>query len=1033
MIGLDKHEDLQVLNENVLPRRAYYIPASKPMGPLVRDREQSDRIQMLNGPWWFHYFPSPYDVPEQFYLGEGLEDGYVQTPVPSVWQNHGFDSHQYTNIRYPIPLDPPTVPQENPTGAYIRDFEHLPDLDAPRVYLNFEGVDCCFYVWINGTYVGYSQISHATSEFEVTDLLTPGTNRLAVLVLKWGVGTYLEDQDKFRTSGIIRDVYLLSRPTSAVFDYFTTTDLQPGSASVSVRGSFSGDPARTSLTLQDAEGQVLATGELAPAVDGEYSHKAELEIVDPHLWTAEDPYLYTLTIATESEAIVDRVGIREICTDGSVLKINGEDIKLRGANRHDSDPVTGPVISLDQLMVDLTLMKQHNFNAIRSAHYPNSPYFYQLCDELGFYVMNEADNESHGTQLQYLKDGSFENQVAHWNERIADNPDFSAPTMDRMQACVRREKNRPSVVMWSAGNEGGYGVTFEEALRWTKNYDPSRLTVYESSFYDDKKRKYDYSVIDIYSRMYPALSEVQEYLESDPDKPFLLLEYAHAMGNGPGDFQDYLQVIESDRRMCGGFVWEWTDHAIYKGDTEDGRPIYYYGGDHGEVIHDGNFCVDGLVSPDRQPHLSLKEFANVHRPVRVEGFDQDTGELILRNNLDFTDLQSFVDLTYEVSQDGTVVSEGASEILTSIPARATGSVRLPISIPDSGRCYLKVTSHLHQDSELLEAGHVLGFDEVPLRVPDPRNQDALKLLEVAKTGPLQVHHNDRFITIAGDGFEYVLDRTNGLFKTLSVAGQDLLTGPMEVNIWRAPTDNDMNIRLEWERAQYPHAKARAYSTDYSVNKDEVVVTSSMGLLAPSVQRIAQMETTWTVDRSGAISFDMRVRRDTEFPMLPRFGLRLFLDGAFDQVTYFGLGPFESYPDKHRASSHGRYSATVMDLHVDYLKPQENGSHHDCDYVMVSSPDGTFAAVGEKTFSFSASPYTQEQLTETKHNVELRPSGDTVLCLDYTQNGIGSNSCGPDLLEKYRLDEAAFNFSLTLLPTTRSDLTNTMERKAYRHE
>lgn len=1020
MITPRHHENLQVVNENILPRRAYYVPASRPMGPLVRDREQSDRLQMLNGPWWFQYFESTYDVPEQFYLGDDLADAYGEVPVPSVWQNLGFDSHQYTNIRYPIPLDPPHVPQENPCGAYIRDFDYAPDPDAPRVHLNFEGVDSCYYVWLNGSYVGYSQISHATSEFDVTDLLVAGTNRLAVLVLKWGVGTYLEDQDKFRTSGIFRDVYLLQRPESAVFDYFTTTQLHPDRAVVHVRASFSGDPVPTRITLTDADGEPVAEADLrhAPA-DDEFTHGAELGIPAPHLWNAEDPYLYTLTIATEREAIVDRVGVREIQTNGNVVQVNGRHIRFRGVNRHDSDPVTGPVISLDQLMTDLRLMKQHNVNAIRSAHYPNSPYFYQLCDELGFYVMNEADNESHGTQAQYLADPSFPNQVLHWNERIADNPDFLPATMDRMQACVRREKNRPSVVMWSAGNECAYGITLEESLRWTKDYDPTRLTVYESSFYDDKKRKYDYSVIDIYSRMYPALTEVQDYLDSQPDKPFLLLEYCHAMGNGPGDFQDYLEVVESDPVMCGGFVWEWCDHAVHTGTTEDGRAIYYYGGDHGEIIHDGNFCVDGLVSPDRQPHVGLLEFANVHRPVRVAGFDQTTGELRLHNHLDFTDLAGTVSLSYEVTRDGELIEEGTIETLPTIPPRAVGSVNCNIPVPESGRCYLKVTYHSLVATELVPAGHVLGFDEVPLEVADPRNQTALELLPPDDQDPpaLDVQADERFITISGASFEYVLDRTDGLFKTMNVGGEPLLTRPMEVNIWRAPTDNDMYIKAKWYLAQYPHARARAYDTEYSVGPDGVTITSSMGLLAPAVQRIAALETVWHVSPAGAVHVDMTVRKDPEFPMFPRFGLRLFLDGAFDQVTYYGLGPHESYPDKHRASSHGRYSSSVPELHVDYLRPQENGSHHDCDYVIAHDDAArAIAAVGDQTFSFNASPYTQEQLADARRNVDLTGSGETVWCLDYAHNGIGSNSCGPELLEKYRLDAPEFRFALTLVPS-----------------
>ncbi|MDN5558805.1 MAG: DUF4981 domain-containing protein [Ruaniaceae bacterium] len=1019
MFVFNHHEDLQILNENVLPRRAYYVPASRPMGPLVRDRELSDRLHMLNGQWSFRYFESTYDVPEQFYLGEDLANGYEEIPVPSVWQNLGFDSHQYTNIRYPIPLDPPHVPQENPCGAYIRDFEYAPTPEAPRVHLNFEGVDSCYYVWLNGRYVGYSQISHATSEFDVTDLLVPGTNRLAVLVLKWGVGTYLEDQDKFRTSGIFRDVYLLERPESAIFDYFTTTQIHPDRAVVRVRASFTSEPIPARIALTDATGEPIAAAELEHTPDDdEYTHSAELEIPAPHLWNAEDPYLYTLTIETERETIVDRVGVRNVRTNGNVIQVNDQDIRFRGVNRHDSDPVTGPAINLDQLMTDLRMMKQHNVNAIRSSHYPNSPYFYQLCDELGFYVLDEADNESHGTQAQYLADLSFPNQVLHWNERIADNPDFLPASMDRMQACVRREKNRPSIVMWSAGNECAYGITFEESLRWTKEFDPSRLTVYESSFYDDKKRKYDYSVIDVYSRMYPALTEVQEYLDSQPDKPFLLLEYCHAMGNGPGDFEDYLEIIESNPAMCGGFVWEWCDHAVYKGTTEDGRAIYYYGGDHGEIIHDSNFCVDGLVSPDRQPHVGLLEFANVHRPVRAAGFNQATGELRLRNNLDFTNLAGLVSVSYEVTRDGEVIESGTIESLPSIPPRATGSVHCGITIPDSGRCYLTVTYHLIGATELVPAGHSLGFDEILLEVADPRNQAALKLLEADDdhSHALDVQADERFITISGGAFEYVLDRTNGLFRTMSVGGEPLLTRPMELNIWRAPTDNDMYIKEKWQLAQYPHARARAYSTECSVSPDGVTVTSSMALLAPAVQRIAQIDTVWHVSAAGAVHVDMTVRKDPEFPMFPRFGLRLFLDGTFDQVTYYGLGPFESYPDKHRASSHGRYSSTVLGLHVDYLRPQENGSHHDCDYVIAGNAARAIAAVGDGTFSFNASPYTQEQLDDATHNVDLAFSGETVWCLDYAQNGIGSNSCGPEVLEKYRLDAPEFRFALTLVPS-----------------
>lgn len=1012
------HLGLDVLHENVLPRRGYYIPASRPMGPLVADRDRSDRIQILSGQWQFRYFDSIYDVPERFFLlGNELAD-FITVAVPSVWQNLGFDHHQYSNIRYPIPLDPPHVPPDNPCGAYVCEFDYSPDPDAPRVHLNFEGVDSCHYVWLNGHYVGYSQISHATSEFDVTDLLVAGRNSLAVLVLKWCSGTYLEDQDKFRTSGIFRDVYLLKRPESVVFDYFTTTDLRADHAVVQVRATCLGAPTGARITIKDADDSVLATSVLEPTADDpDYTHRADLEIADPRWWSAEDPHLYTLLIETEHEVITDRVGIRRIQVDGNVVKLNGQPIKFKGINRHDFDPITGPVTSLDQLMVDLRGMKQNNFNAIRSSHYPNVPYFYQLCDEFGFYVMAEVDNESHGAQAQYLPDASFPNQVRHWNEPVADNPDFLGTTLDRTRACVHVQKNRPSIVFWSPGNECGYGLTFEEALRWMKEFDPTRLTVYESAYYDDGKRKYDYSNIDIYSRMYPPLSDVREYLAGNPDKPFMLLEYCHAMGNGPGDFEDYLEIVDNEPAMCGGFVWEWCDHAIYKGDADDGRAIYYYGGDHGEQIHDGNFCLDGLVYPDRRPHTGLWEFANVHRPVRVVGFDQGAGELRLQNKLDFTDLADHVNLGFEVTRDGEVVSTGTVESLPSIAPGAVRTINLDVSVPDTGKCYLKVSYRLAKATSLVPAGHLLGFDEIPLENADGRNQYAVRLLEATAdtSSAPQVSAGDRYLTIAGDSFEYVMDRTNGLFTTMRFCGEDFLTRPMEANIWRAPTDNDMYLKAKWVAAQYHLAQARAYRTDYSVGPDGVTVTSKMAIVAPVVQPIAYLDTVWQIDRCGVVRVDMSVRRGEGMPELPRFGLRLFLNAAMDQVTYCGLGPNESYPDKRRGCSYGKYAATVAQLHEDYIKPQENGSHDDCDYVVLSGGGRSITAVGQRTFSFNASHYTQEELTAKKHNFELVRSGNTVWCLDYAQNGIGSNSCGPEVLEKYRLDAAEFRFGLTLVP------------------
>ncbi|WP_454930974.1 glycoside hydrolase family 2 TIM barrel-domain containing protein [Actinomyces israelii] len=1033
------YEDLGVLHENTLPPRAYYLPASAPITPGPRARERSDRVHLLSGRWSFAYHPSIHELTEPFWGRDMPLEGMESVPVPSSWQHLGYDRHQYTNVRYPIPLDPPRVPQDNPCGVYLRDFEHTAVLEAPRTHLVFEGVDSCFYVWLNGVYVGYSQVSHATSEFDVTDVVEPGTNRLAVLVLKWCDGTYLEDQDKFRTSGIFRDVYLLSRPRAALADYVTTTSLSPGAAAVTVRASFRGGFAPTSLRLHDADGVLVADGAFAPAADGsELTHCAVLHVPDPHPWTPEDPYLYTLTMATDHEAITDRVGLREVNVVDAVLRLNGRPLTLRGVNRHDSDPVTGPAIGLEHMERDLALMKRHNINAVRSSHYPNDPRFYQLCDEYGFVVMSEADNESHGTQARMLADPSWASQVEHWNEPIADNPAWTEATLDRVRSCVVRERNRPCIISWSAGNECGYGCTFEAALAWMKRTDPTRVTHYESAYYRDSKRAYDYSNIDLYSRMYPSLEEVRDYLGSDPDKPFILVEYCHAMGNGPGDLEDYWQIILDDERACGGFVWEWCDHAVLAGTSPEGRPVYLYGGDHGEAVHDSNFCVDGLVSPDRVPHAGLLEFKNVQRPARVVGYDQERGLVTVRNDLDFTDLDQYATLSYELRCDGDVVESGPLEPPGPIPPHTAVTLACAPEVPDAGRCHLVVTSRLRRPAPLLEAGHELGFDEIPLANADPRHRAVAALGPVAGcagaaatvecSGSTAVEQDGCEVTLAGGDLAVVLDTRTGLPQSLRVDGRELLERPMELNIWRAPTDNDRHVREQWERAGYDRAAARAtrvYSARSAGQEGTVSLHADISVAADALQPALGVRAVWTVTRTGELAVRLRAHTSAGFPGLPRFGLRLFLPEAMQKVAYYGLGPGESYVDKRRSCRHSEFTTTVAELaaelHRSCIRPQESGSRADCEYVTLSDGALELTAVGLRPFSFNASPYTQEELTRTAHNVELAQCGSTVLCLDGAMAGIGSASCGPELRPEYRVDGGALGLDLVLLPLLSSPI------------
>ncbi|MBQ7838963.1 MAG: DUF4981 domain-containing protein [Lachnospiraceae bacterium] len=1010
------YEDLSVLHENTMPNRSYYIPASQMMHTPAECREESDRFCLLNGQWKFRYYDSIYDLQERFFEESFDVSTYEDVSVPGMWQNYGYDSHQYTNIRYPFPFDPPYVPQNNPCGAYVCEFEYQKCAQAPLAYLNFEGVDSCFYVWMNGKYVGYSQVSHSTSEFDVTAFLAEGKNRLAVLVLKWCDGSYMEDQDKFRMSGIFRDVYLLKRPKQHIRDYFIKTSHTDDKASIKAEISYLHHVVPTRVTLYNAEGRIVGIHQAEEGNDAIGSRDIQIDITAPVLWNPENPYLYTMTFETENEVITERVGIREIHIENKVVYFNGKPIIFRGVNRHDSDPVTGFVISMDQMKKDLQMMKLHNFNAIRSSHYPNAPFFYQLCDAYGFFVVDEADNESHGPSEIYYEDNEFENKAKRWNETISDNPDFIESTLDRIERCVQRDKNRPCIVIWSMGNECAYGCTFEAALKWTKEFDETRLTHFESARYHSDKRKYDFSNLDLFSRMYPAFEEMDEYLESDPDKPFILIEYCHSMGNGPGDLEDYFEYFQKQEIMCGGFVWEWCDHAIAHGQAQDGRTIYYYGGDHGEDVHDSNFCMDGLVYPDRRPHTGLLEYKNVYRPVRVEAFDQKKGELTLHNYLDFSNTKDSIRIEYEVNCDGKIVKEGKLDDISIEPQQSV-IVQLPVGVPEKGRAFLKLSYFSKKATVLVPQGHLLGFDEVVLDNADGRNQIAVEALShcCKAKKEIVVEENDPLIFLSGENFRYCLDKRTGLFTRLVYAGIDQITRPMEVNIWRAPTDNDMYIKQEWYRARYDKTSVRAYDAAVERKEGWVEIHCHMSMAADTVQKILDMNTVWTVHENGEIGLFTSVKRYPEFPMLPRFGLRLFLDQSFDRVTYYGMGPMESYCDKHRASSHGIYSAQVKDMHEDYIKPQENGSHYDCSYVITEGNEVGLAAFSEKTFSFNASIYTQEELTAKKHNFELNPCGNTVLCLDYAQNGIGSNSCGPVLSKKYRLEEKEFSFAVRLVP------------------
>lgn len=577
------YENLSTLHVGTMDNRCWYVPK--------QDGRES-QILLSGDDWKFAWYPSVEEVPEHFWEKDLEKEGFINMEVPSCWQMKGFGQKQYTNVRYPIPYDPPYAPGENPSGAYVKDFTLTEKEVNERQFLYFEGVDSCFYVWINGEFVGYSQVSHSPSEFEITGKTKAGSNRMAVLVLKWCDGTYLEDQDKLRFSGIFRDVELVLRPQEFVHDFTVQTPVaEDGSAEVMVRfDRVEGDP-EINCTLTDAEGK-----EIGRAVSN--GENIAIPVAAPVLWNAEQPYLYTLTLQAGAETIEQKVGIRWISVEEGKILINGKQVKFRGVNRHDSNPYTGATVTREDVIRDLQLMKESNVNAIRTSHYPNAPYFPELCSEYGFYMIAEADLESHGVGTLYTNDGhdcmGYIAQDDAWAESI----------LDRQKRNVIRDKNQSAVIFWSLGNESGYGGNFEDAGRWVKAYDPTRLLHYEASIYDSAGYHNDVSMLDVMSRMYADTEWVKEYCEDRRmRKPFIQCEFIHAMGNGPGDIHDYMELMYKYDKFCGGFVWEWCDHATWEGKAADGRDIFHYGGDAGEFPHDGNFCMDGLVYPDRRPQI----------------------------------------------------------------------------------------------------------------------------------------------------------------------------------------------------------------------------------------------------------------------------------------------------------------------------------------------------------------------------------------------------------------------------------------------
>ena len=1003
---VDKYwEDPDILHVNTLKPRAYYMPYSDKESAQKAHRQESPFYHDLNGIWSFIYYPSVWDVKDDFYTSRYSTEGLDKIPVPSNWQMHGYDIPNYTNVNYPYPCDPPYVPNDDPAGIYIRDFE-LSKHTQKEYHLNFEGVDSCFYVWINGNFTGYSQVSHMTSEFDISDYLVEGTNRIAVMVLKWCDGSYLEDQDMWRLSGIFRDVYILERDKVHIRDVHIKPELDKDMHNALVSCEFSmstNEPVMIGLRAEDIKGRQIAAGEKEISGSG----IMEFIIKAPELWSAETPYLYSLFISCKSEMICQKTGIRKIEIIDSVICVNDRPIKLKGVNRHDSHPVLGHVTPPEHMINDLLLMKKHNINAIRTSHYPNDPRFYEYCDELGFYVIDEADLETHGAD------------AAGDPNLISNDPRFKDAYLDRMIRMVNRDKNRACVIIWSLGNESGYGMNHVEMAKWTKAEDPTRLVHYERAFSVDEKilkrdGMTDTSCLDIVSKMYPPLVWIEDvFLKDENEKrPLILCEYSHAMGNGPGDLNDYWKLFYAHSNIAGGFVWEWTDHGILS-KTKDGIEYYAYGGDLGDEPNDGNFCIDGLVYPDRRVHTGLLELKNVLSPVRAEAEDIKNGVIVIKNMRDFISLDDLY-ISWRIEKDGVMIKEGSIDC-DDIPARSSKTVRLPYDVKefDPGKYYLIISAKLKQNCIFAQKDYIMGFDqfEIPCRINEEIKPSDLGCLTFTET--------DRLIKINGDKFEYIVDKRCGMISSIIFDGSVLLSNCPVFNIWRAPLDNDRRIRTKWEQEGYDKARMHVYSVRISDNdENSIAIMTEYSLGSYAKKPIIRGTVLWTVYGSGQITMETKVKVRDELPYLPRFGLMLQMSGENRHVEYFGYGPHESYIDKRQSTIKSRYKSNVEDMFEDYIMPQENSSHYDTQWVSVTNSKGSgLTFVSDKSFSFNASNYYPSDITAANHTYELVRRPETIICIDHMMSGVGSASCGPELLEKYRLDQKEIDFKVSIKPAT----------------
>ena len=1028
-------QDEQLNAMNRLPAHATTASYPSMEAALAGDTSATNRVKSLNGTWRFSFTPNLSEAPTPPF-GEGASSAdWDEITVPANWELEGFGTPIYVNIQYPFsPVDPPVVPTEgNPVGTYQRTFQVPERWDGQRMILRFGGVSSAFYVWVNGRKVGYSEDSRLPAEFDVTSTVEPGSeNTVTVQVLRWSDGSYLEDQDHWRLSGLHRDVSIRTRPEAHVSDFAVRTDLDSAyrDAELQIRPELANETGRdlegwqVTARLFDPDEQAVLDEPLSvdatEIADERYPQRGNVdfalmsaEIENPEKWSAESPTLYTLVLALEDstgavvEATRTEIGFREIEIADGQFMVNGEPVRLRGVNRHDHDERTGKTVTREDMIEDIRLMKRFNVNAVRSAHYPNNREWYRLADRYGLYVIDEANLETHAL-----------------GGELSNEPTWSGAFLERAVRMVERTKNHPSIVIWSLGNEAGSGPNHASMAEWIHYHDPTRPIHYEGAqdFVTTDGRETDPTYVDVLSRMYATPSQTETLAETDPSgRPVMLCEYAHSMGNSTGNLQRYWDVVRSQPRVFGAFIWDWIDQGLVE-TAPDGEEYWAYGGDFGDHPNDGNFNINGVVFPDRSPQPALWEVKKVYQPVGFEATDARDGRIEVTNRSHFTNLGAY-DVTWTLRENGEAIQEGT--LALDVAPGATDTLTVPFEKPSlkpGAEYHVEVRVRLAADTRWAESGHVLAWTQatVPFDVPD---KEALPLDQIEDVA---LNKTPEHIEVSGQGFSAKIGRKSGALTSLAYDGEELIESPLTPNYWRTETDNDRangngmaTLLREWETA----AQDRAVTDVNAEQIAEQAVRIEVEGTLPVGQSTYANE--YTVYGNGDVHVQHTVTRRGETPpSIPRVGLQMAMPDSYDEVTWFGRGPHESYRDRKTGAAVGRYSRPLSQFVTPYVRPQENANRPDVRWAAFTNGEGRgLLAVADSALSISAWPYRQADLAKATHTYQLPDRDVTTVNLDLGEMGVGGNNTWSEKarpLPRYRLRKSSYSYGFTLRPYSSDD-------------